>query len=273
MGERECWYCGKRCTESGLWSHITRSHKDCQEKTEEIMDHLTWDEILRYGHGKRWEARWVKAEAESLVVECGVPAGEAKATAKAQYEQWLNQEGWTGDDERVLVRREALLGVARVQLTLEEALVKALSKDGSPIVTLEDARKAGMDPTVDEDVFGVWVLTAGEDSTKRHAIRRSQQGFLYCTCPQSAFQGRMAWGRRSDCTHVEEQLSVQPALRQLEMEMTEQLRLQAERDAVLAALGTYTKEITAGERHEAQVRKARIEAQIEAERYSKKKVG
>jgi hypothetical protein len=49
---------------------------------------------------------WVKNRAESLVVECDMSVDEADMFANIDWERYSGQEGWTGRDEMILMKRE-----------------------------------------------------------------------------------------------------------------------------------------------------------------------
>ena len=55
---------------------------------------------------KRFEELWVDEYAQGLVAECGKTPAYAAQVAEMQYEQYLNQEGYTGRDERISVMQE-----------------------------------------------------------------------------------------------------------------------------------------------------------------------
>jgi len=51
-----------------------------------------------------FEFQWVAARAADLVTECGVDPADAAVLAPLDFETYLNQEGYTGRDEKIAAR-------------------------------------------------------------------------------------------------------------------------------------------------------------------------
>jgi hypothetical protein len=50
--------------------------------------------------------QWIHSWAESLIVECEMSVGDAYCQADIDWERYSGQEGWTGRDEMILMKRE-----------------------------------------------------------------------------------------------------------------------------------------------------------------------
>ena len=70
------------------------------------LDAVYWAEMSK-AESARFERDWVTDWAQEIVAECGTSKRSARAEAKAEFETWLNQEGWHAHDARVEVARTA----------------------------------------------------------------------------------------------------------------------------------------------------------------------
>lgn len=52
--------------------------------------------------------QWIHSWAESLIVECEMSVGDAYCQADIDWERYSGQEGWTGRDEMILMKREGI---------------------------------------------------------------------------------------------------------------------------------------------------------------------
>ena len=69
------------------------------------LDLLTTSEMTN-PEWKRYIREWKKECAEFLVLECGITKKAAKEQAEYDFERYSGQEGYTGRDEKILMRRE-----------------------------------------------------------------------------------------------------------------------------------------------------------------------
>jgi hypothetical protein len=51
---------------------------------------------------------WIREWAESLVIECDIDTASADEQAQNDWERYSGQEGWTGRDEMILMKREGI---------------------------------------------------------------------------------------------------------------------------------------------------------------------
>ena len=69
------------------------------------LDELTTREMTD-AEWKRYIREWKAETAELLEIECGMSKKEAKECAEYEFEGWSGAEGYTGRDERILMKRE-----------------------------------------------------------------------------------------------------------------------------------------------------------------------
>ena len=70
--------------------------RDLEELTTREMTNAEW---------KRYIKEWITDHAEMLVIECNMSKKEAKERAEYDFEGWSGAEGYTGRDERILMKR------------------------------------------------------------------------------------------------------------------------------------------------------------------------
>jgi hypothetical protein len=69
------------------------------------LSNVTTNEMDK-GQWTFFRAQWIDDMAYDLVIECGVAKGDSRQFAEIQFEEYVGQEGFTGRDENIHMKRD-----------------------------------------------------------------------------------------------------------------------------------------------------------------------
>jgi|TARA_R110000822_G_scaffold4503_1_gene19374 hypothetical protein len=112
------------------------------------LDELTTREMTD-AEWKRFIKEWKAGNAEFLVIELGMSKKEAKEQAEYEFERYSGQEGYTGRDEMISMKRE---------FKKDQERAKKWEEEGDGNLEAEQERKAEQNYE-----FGGLLVNAADD--------------------------------------------------------------------------------------------------------------